>query len=630
MLFFGCSAVKAQECPPNIDFETGTFDNWTCYIGSAGESNGVNQISLQPSGGPIPGRHTMFSANTGEVDEYGGFPVSCPNGSGHSIRLGNNSAGTQAEGISYTFTIPANRNVYSLIYYYAVVFQDPNHEIYQQPRLEIEITNVTDGSVIYCSSFTFIPYGSILPGFFESPNPNGDTPVWCKDWSAVSINLDGNAGKTIRLFFKTADCTFRRHFGYAYVDVNSECSSEFVGSMYCRDDTVVNVTAPYGYQSYTWYNSTFTQILGRQQTISFSPLPVSGTTYAVVISPYDGYGCPDTLFAKLVDSLTVISNAGKDVLSCNKDPVLIGANSKPGLSYNWSPSTGLSNPQLPNPLATPDVTTMYVLTTSHDGGGCIDKDTVVVTASIIDNTLQLKGKEMYCSDSGDSAVLGVQPVQTIQWYRDNRVIGGFNQSSYKVRQSGSYYAMLTNKDGCFTTTETRRIVIDDPKPGISYPVAYAVVNLPLDLKARKIGDTVLWNPGIWLDSRRTYNPIFKGTAEQLYTVDLKTQSGCVTVDTQLVKTIKNADIYVPNAFSPNDDLRNDQLRPILRGIKHINFFRVYNRWGQLVFETHDAAHGWDGRVNGILQDAQVLVWMVEGVGIDNQTYARKGTTVLVR
>src|SRR3954470_890957 len=353
MLVFGCIALKAQECPPNIDFETGTFDNWTCYIGSAGESNGVNQISLQPSGGPIPGRHTMFSANTGELDEYGGFPVSCPNGSGHSIRLGNNEAGTEAEGISYTFTIPQGRDVYSLIYYYAVVFQDPNHEIYQQPRLEIEITNVSDGSVIYCSSFTFIPYGSILPGFFESPNPNGDSPVWCKDWSAVSINLDGNAGKTIRLFFKTADCTFRRHFGYAYVDVNSECSSEFVGSMYCRDDTVVNVTAPYGYQSYTWYNSTFTQILGRQQTISFSPLPVSGTTYAVVISPYDGYGCPDTLFAKLVDSLTVISNAGKDVLSCNKDPVLIGANSKPGLSYNWSPSTGLSNPQLPNPLATP-------------------------------------------------------------------------------------------------------------------------------------------------------------------------------------------------------------------------------------------------------------------------------------
>src|SRR3954469_629787 len=351
MLVFGCIAVKAQECPPNIDFETGTFDNWTCYIGSAGESNGVNQISLQPSGGPIPGRHTMFSANTGEVDEYGGFPVSCPNGSGHSIRLGNNSAGTQAEGISYTFTIPANRNVYSLIYYYAVVFQDPNHEIYQQPRLEIEITNVTDGSVIYCSSFTFIPYGSILPGFFESPNPNGDSPVWCKDLSAVSINLDGNAGKTIRLFFKTADCTFRRHFGYAYIDVNSDCGGNFVGATFCPDDTAIYVVGPYGFQDYTWYDNTLTQVLGTQQVLTLSPPPQSGTTLAVKMEPYEGYGCSTTKFTTLRDTLTVTAHAGTDTLSCNLNPVPIGAAPKDGLRYTWSPAAGLSNANVSNPQA---------------------------------------------------------------------------------------------------------------------------------------------------------------------------------------------------------------------------------------------------------------------------------------
>ena len=141
-----------------------------------------------------------------------------------------------------------------------------------------EITNVTDNIIIDCSSFTFIPYGSILPGFFESPNPVDNTPVWCKDWSAVSINLDGMAGKMIRLFFKTSDCTFRRHFGYAYIDVNSECSSEFNGAAYCPDDTAVTITAPYGYQSYTWYNSTFTQTLGNQQTLYFSPPPPRPTT----------------------------------------------------------------------------------------------------------------------------------------------------------------------------------------------------------------------------------------------------------------------------------------------------------------------------------------------------------------
>src|SRR5262249_39288839 len=152
-----------------------------------------------------------------------------------------------------------------------------NHEIFQQPRLVLEIMNVTDNKLIECSSFTFIPYGTLLPGFYESANPAGDVPVWCKDWSAVSIDLNGYAGKTIRLFFKTADCTFRRHFGYAYIDVNSECTSEFVGSVYCPDDTVVNLTAPYGYQAYKWFNSSFTQVLGNQQTIHLQPIPTSGT-----------------------------------------------------------------------------------------------------------------------------------------------------------------------------------------------------------------------------------------------------------------------------------------------------------------------------------------------------------------
>ncbi len=145
--------------------------------------------------------------------------------------------------------------MYSLVYHYAVVFQDPNHAEFQQPRLEIEVKNMTDNKAIECSSFTFIPYGSLLPGFFESPNPGGNTPVWCKDWTTVSVNLNGMEGKTIRLSFTTADCTFREHFGYAYIDVDSQCSSEFIGSTYCRDDTTVNLTAPFGYKDYTWLDT---------------------------------------------------------------------------------------------------------------------------------------------------------------------------------------------------------------------------------------------------------------------------------------------------------------------------------------------------------------------------------------
>jgi hypothetical protein len=120
-----CFTGNAQSCPANIDFETGTFNGWTCYTGDT-EAIGVqNVISVSTSGGPVNNRHTMFAANSGEVDPYGGFPVNCPNGSGHSIKLGSTRAGGEAEGISYEFTIPADQNSYSLIYNYAVVFQAP-------------------------------------------------------------------------------------------------------------------------------------------------------------------------------------------------------------------------------------------------------------------------------------------------------------------------------------------------------------------------------------------------------------------------------------------------------------------------------------------------------------------------
>lgn len=622
---------SAQNCPPNIDFETGTFDGWTCYTGTAEVVDNHNVIELQPSGGPVYNRHTMYTANSGAgVDRYGGFAVNCPNGSGHSIRLGNNLAGTEAEGISYEFKIPADQDIYSLIYHYAVVFQDPNHEEFQQPRLVIEITNVTDNKPIYCSSFTFIPYGTLLPGFFESPNPGGETPVWCKDWSAVSVNLDGNAGKTIRLFFKTADCTFRRHFGYAYIDVNSECSSEFVGSTYCRDDTAVNLTAPYGYQDYTWYNKTFTQVLGKKQTISFKPPPPAGTTFAVAVVPYNGYGCVDTLYARLENTLTVKANAGTDTLSCNFHPVPIGANSIPGLVYSWSPTSGLSNPESSNPVAAPQQTTRYILTANHDGGGCIDKDTVIVRASIIDSLIALIGKPMYCSDSGDSSILVVKPTQSIRWFKDNSLIYGAVQTNYRATETGSYHALLTNKDGCSLNTKNEDLVIDDPVPGITYPVQYAVINLPQDLSARRLGQTALWSPGLFLNTAVSYNPVFKGTSDQQYIITITSRAGCVTLDTQLVKTVKSIEVYVPTAFTPNGDARNDFLHPILFGIKQLHYFKVFNRLGQPLFESTTALPGWDGTFKGIPQLSQVVAWIVEGVGVDNKIYLRKGTTALLR
>lgn len=964
LLVSGISKYAFAQCPPNIDFELGNFAGWQCYTGTFVSPSA---LTLNPSP-PTPNRHEMlttFPAPGNGLDPYGFFPQNCPNGSGHSIRLGNGNGGGQAEGISYTFTIPAGQNQFNLIYNYAAVLQDGgvNHDSTNQPRLLIRVRNVTDNQVIACSSFPFIVGG--ISGFYPSPiNPT----VLYKDWAANSITLDGNAGKTIEILFVTTDCGFTAHFGYAYIDLNTECSSAFIGAAYCPDDTAINVTAPYGYETYSWWNSTFTINYGNTQTINFTPPLPPGTQIAVIITPYNGYGCLDTLYADLVDTLTIQSNAGRDTLSCDNAPVQLGTNPRTGYVYSWSPVTGLSNPNISNPIATPSVTTEYVVTTRSAGGGCVTTDTVIVSAAVLDNSIELIGNTEICSNGPETAVLKVAAADSIQWYRNGIAIPGANQTTYNVTQTGTYHAtvfsfvgcssntatkditvnpapvtgftintanqcfkdhqfvftntstvsagtlqynwdlgdgntsiatdvthtyaqtgtyivklvtttdkgckdsvsftvnvfesplagftaninelcqknnqfvftntssvpagalqyswnmgdgsaILTTKDvtysypqpgnytvkllvttdngckdsttfdvtvnpdpvagfainspqqcfgdhqyiltnttsilwgtlqynwtlgdgaietttdvthkyiqpgdytikmlatsdkGCAdsisrsvkiyptpyadfivqqpacinqtlvtinktlnntastliylwdfgngqssglssphysypaagtfnlkltvstaqcpltTTVKQSVVVIEAPAPGIRYPDKEAVFNYAEQLQARQIGNTVLWTPAISLSNRFSYMPTFKGLNSQLYTIQLKTPSGCVTVDTQLVKTRKKIEIYVPNAFTPGSNGLNDYLRPVLMGFVKVNYFRVYNRWGKMLFQMQSDQPGWDGKVNGQFVDPQTYVWMIEAVDVDGIVHKKQGTTVLIR
>jgi gliding motility-associated-like protein len=179
-------------------------------------------------------------------------------------------------------------------------------------------------------------------------------------------------------------------------------------------------------------------------------------------------------------------------------------------------------------------------------------------------------------------------------------------------------------------TLIRYVVVDKPKPGITYPVEYGVINLPLPLHARNFGNEILWTPAVNLDNPVQVNPVFKGSTEQLYLVAITEANGCLTVDTQQVKLVKNVEIWVPNAFTPNADGKNDLLRPLLRGIKSVNYFRIYNRWGELIFEMKNDRPGWDGTYKGLPQPAQALVWTIEAIGADNNIYRDKGTSILVR
>jgi hypothetical protein len=99
----------------------------------------------------------------------------------------------------------------------------------------------------------------------------------------------------------------------------------------------------------------------------------------------------------------------------------------------------------------------------------------------------------------------------------------------------------------------------------------------------------------------------------------------------------NPQIFVPTAFTPNGDGVNDLFRPVGVGIKSIEYFRVYNRWGELVFSTtvngrgwDGKIQGWDGKISGTPQATNTFVWIVKGTDYLNKPFLKKGAVTLIR
>jgi gliding motility-associated-like protein len=118
---------------------------------------------------------------------------------------------------------------------------------------------------------------------------------------------------------------------------------------------------------------------------------------------------------------------------------------------------------------------------------------------------------------------------------------------------------------------------------------------------------------------------------QLYKVLVANEAGCADSANITVKVFEGGPyVFVPNAFTPNYDGRNDKLRPIAVGMQRIEQFIIYNRWGQMVFSTTKNGEGWDGAIGGQIQGAGVYVWLVKAIDYNGKAHFRKGTVALIR
>lgn len=468
------AALRAQ-CPVNIGFEMGDFTRWNFVQGtflSQTGRDGAGILILNDSTFDAE-RHTIIPRSAKQVDPYGGFALASPNGSDYVVRLGNNDKHSHAQRLSYTFTVPANNNEYSLIYYYALVLQDPtsNHTDDNKPKFTASVFNVTDNTQAGCGNFNFVS-ARTLPGFMPASNGyNNDQDVFYKSWSAVTIDLRGYAGKTLRLDFTTNDCAPGAHFGYAYIDVNQNCQSPVTGNIVCDNKPYVTLVAPSGFKEYHWYHERdFTAEIqnSNSNTYIINPTPPVGAKYSVVIVPYPGIGCQDTVTTTIKPAQDLALKVIPSISNCRGIPAnlkdsSITAGSDPSYTFTYyNNADGAPEHLLDDPANMTDSGTYYIKAT-----GACEYILPIKVSFKTTPTLVIHNPTAVCApatvDITDPAIIaGSTGVANPTYWTDIAATKPVTDPQ-KISRSGSYYVKSVNNLGCYDIQPITVLINDLPK-----------------------------------------------------------------------------------------------------------------------------------------------------------------------
>jgi gliding motility-associated-like protein len=360
---------------------------------------------------------------------------------------------------------------------------------------------------------------------------------------------------------------------------------------------------------------------------SFTPQvwPKSTTTYSVAYS--DNFGCSttDNVVVKVVDSVTL--QAGNDTAICQTDPTVLQLNSN-ALHYEWTPPETLSDPSIKNPVATPlSLTTYHVRATI---GKCVSNDQVTVKP--VPYPVVTKSPDTSIC-FGTSAFLRATGGSIYTWTPASFLSATNipNPTAVLPTSSVNYTVAVRDTFGCpKPVTATIALTVVKVVANAGPRDTAVVLGQPLQLNAT--GNLFyLWTPSTWLNNPVIPDPIALPQDSIEYVVKVSNADGCFGTDTIKVKLYKvEPDLFVPSAFTPNGDGNNDVFRPIPIGMRSLDAFRVYNRWGQLLFSTTEQGRGWDGKLGGMGQDSGTYVWYAEGVDYKGKKIQRKGYVVLIR
>lgn len=306
---------------------------------------------------------------------------------------------------------------------------------------------------------------------------------------------------------------------------------------------------------------------------------------------------------------------------------------------------GLLDLHFPN-VCTPGNLQQYILRTTF--AACDDAnvllvglDTITIRKDIPDFAISTTSTPTICEGESNGRIeaipgLGTPPYEfTLQ---PAGLVQTGNSADFTGLAGGTYSLVVKDASGC-SAAPVPLVVTEGPPP-------IKVKTFPFDttvfagdqflltaLASHPDADQFLWTPATGLSNAAISNPIVTAGAAgdvMRYKVTASTIPGCKGDGFVTVRVYKGPDIYVPTGFTPDNDGKNDLFKPVPVGISRYHYFRVYDRWGKLVFSTTQLNRGWDGTIDGVKLPAGVFVWMIEGVTKENRLITRKGTVTLIR
>ena len=394
-------------------------------------------------------------------------------------------------------------------------------------------------------------------------------------------------------------------------------------TLICSIDTLqLNATAA-NIASLNWtpnYNINNTSI----NTPLVSPdLP---TMYHVHMTDIHGCFKDDSVFVDV--KLVVTVDAGPDTSICKTEGFKLRTTSD-ALHYLWTPSSFLSNDTLKNPFANPPVTTTYHVTANI--GKCQSESEVKIIVAPYPPANAGKDTAVCISFSTPISATGGS---IYSWspttYLSDPLIA--NPISVKPQHDIVYTVTVRDTLGCIKAIKDSVLVKVIPKLHVDAgPADTSIVEGETIMLHATGALTYVWSPATWLSSTTVANPVTAPDDNVKYYLLGTDRYGCVGKDSIKINLFRLApDMYVPTAFTPNGDGNNDVARPILLGMRSLVYFKVFNRFGELMFYTTEKDKGWDGVYKGRPQDPATFVWMAQGVTYKGQLKTQKGFIVLIR